>query len=524
MGGSGNPLRKTPSHTRATLGVHGWAAFIVAACAVIPSGRAQGGGNVPDIRVEAREVLIPTIVGAIGPHGEYLALHLAARDFHVFEDGKEQEINVAALPDLVETRLQAGNLENPERTPRGVWKAFPGKSYSSMITYPYYAISYRPPLSPEGSCHMINIKVDPKDESGHRLTTVDSPENLAVDSARNPIGNKSERNTTEVDRRNLILVYRRQYCNVPHFENDPLYGTPVSKKLESLAAKETKNRAEEEGFYLSAFDHVDESNASRVHVALDFRNFSSQSGIQSFEIALVGTFSRANGDHMTRFSDNTEEGCSFGVGEDSELRQMCEDKRLEFISHYETEVDLPPGDYDLRVAIDYGGALRRAEVPVNVRAPKKRLAVGGIALCRHYSLHDQESSRPQLTQIVAPPMPSATRLVSKGIEFSPAGDTRFKKKDPLAAYFEVYEPLLVSGGGVHVQFEMRVIDAKTGEVKSDIGFRPADEYVNPGKAVIPISQQVAIGELSPGDYRLQVRAMDSSGVTSDWRSTSFTRE
>jgi len=34
-------------------------------------------------------------------------------------------------------------------------------------------------------------------------------------------------------------------------------------------------------------------------------------------------------------------------------------------------------------------------------------------------------------------------------------------------------------------------DAKTGEVKSDTGFKPADEYLNPGKAVIPISQQVA---------------------------------
>ena len=75
-----------------------------------------------------------------------------------------------------------------------------------------------------------------------------------------------------------------------------------------------------------------------------------------------------------------------------------------------------------------------------------------------------------------------------------------------------------------MQFEMRVVDAKTGEVKSDSGFRPADGYVNQGKAVIPISQKIAIGELSPGAYQVQVRAKDSSGNSTDWRSASFTRE
>ena len=75
-----------------------------------------------------------------------------------------------------------------------------------------------------------------------------------------------------------------------------------------------------------------------------------------------------------------------------------------------------------------------------------------------------------------------------------------------------------------MQFEMRVVDAKTGEVKSDSGFRPADGYVNPGKAVIPISEKVAIDELGRGDYQVQVRAKDSSGNSTDWRSASFTRE
>jgi hypothetical protein len=220
--------------------------------------------------------------------------------------------------------------------------------------------------------------------------------------------------------------------------------------------------------------------------------------------------------------------------------------RHSFYNHYETEEELPPGDYNLRVAIDFGGTRRRAEVPVTVHTPVKRLAVSGIALSNRYFAHidiQRIVSSDQAGVLAQPTVPAETLqyyglqkdvqhvlpftltpLVSKGIEFTPTGDTLFKKKDPLVAYFEVYEPLLTSGGNVHVQFEICIIDAKTGEVKSNTGFRPADGYVNPAKAVIPISQHIEIGELAPGEYQVQVRAKDSSGVTTDWRTTSFTRE
>jgi hypothetical protein len=387
----GNPLRNISLSGRAAHAMYRWMALsVVVACAAAPVAFAQNGWNVPTIRVEAHEVFIPTFVGANGPRGVYLALQLAARDFHVFEDGKEQEISSVALVGLDRTLLQVGNLDNPERTSSGVWKTFPEPPDFGLgsTVLPYYGISYRPPISPERSCHVIKIKVDPKDESGRRLTTADSVRNLVGNSAQNPVGTEFDKITEKMDRRNLFLVYRRQYCNVAHFENDPLYGTPVSKKLEIFATKGTKNRADEEGFYLGVIDHFDESNASRVHVTLDFRNYSNQTGIHSFEVALLGMFSRANGDLAARFSDNSSQGCFIDQSEaDQGLQQMCDQSH--FSNHYETEVDLTPGDYDLRVAIDFGGALRRAEIPVNVRAPENRLAVSGLALCKHYSPHDQ---------------------------------------------------------------------------------------------------------------------------------------
>ncbi len=183
------------------------------------------------------------------------------------------------------------------------------------------------------------------------------------------------------------------------------------------------------------------------------------------------------------------------------------------------------------MAIDFGGALRRAEAPVPVSAPAQSLAVSGIALCKRYFPHGLLPKEPQLPSDGIRTMPlEMNPLVSEGIEFTPTGDARFKDKDPMAAYFEVYEPQLVSdplqtgGANVRVQFEMRVVDAKTGEIKSGTGYRPADAFVNSGSAVIPISEQIAVGGLGHGEYRLQIRAMDSAGNSTDWRSTSFTRE
>jgi hypothetical protein len=340
---------------------------------------------------------------------------------------------------------------------------------------------------------------------------------------------------------------------VAYASSDPLYGTPVSKVLEDLTAEDI---AEKDGFYLSAFDLFDEFEKPRIHVTLDFPDLSNRSDLPNHSdlpdrsdlselshktdllfvqipIALIGRFIGTSGSFAARFSDEASqmEVCHFPEDRSSPGEKLPCNTRGRFLNHYETEANLPPGDYDLRVAIDFGGVLRRAEVPVHVGAAKNRLAGSGIALCRRFFQHDPIEGGQQLPTDGIPTMPFDLRpLVSKGIEFTPTGDTHFKANDPMAVYFEVFEPLLKDaqlrpgGGSPHVQFEMRIVDAKTGEVKSDTGFRPADGFENADSAVIPISEQVAIGELSPGEYHLQVRAMDSAGNSTDWRSTSFTRE
>jgi len=541
--------------------------FIAACIAAVPCAFAQGGDDVPTIRVETREVIIPTSVTAWIPERSYCpwapasgpcgirllagydaVTHLAASDFHLFEDGKEQTITSAAVARPYSTPHQRDSLgyqQGAAATPNGEWKnlhswpIFVGDSLGS----PVYSIAYKPPNSPDGSCHNIRITVDPKGPSGNRLTTAE----FSGDSFGDIVfPSKVEK----VKRSKLLLRYRTQYCNVAHASSDPLYGTPINKKLETLT---TEDKTEKGDFVLSAFDLFDESEKSRIHVTLDFPDLSNRSDLPNesdlpdrsdlselsnksdllrIPVALTGEFIRADGTLAARFSDATSgiERCHFPEHESAPgARLPC--NRENFDNHYETEADLPPGDYSLRVAIDFGGVLRRAEVPVHVGVANHRLAVSGIALCRRYFKHDPIQSGPQLPADGIPTMPLELKpLVSKGIEFTPTGDTHFKANDPLAVYFEVFEPLLEDaqlqpgGGNVQVKFEMRVVNAKTGEVKSDSGFRPAGEFVNPGSSVIPVSQNITIGGLAPGEYQIQVRATDSTGAATDWRATTFTRE
>ena len=505
------------------------ASFVIASRGSAPYAAAQESGDVPVIRVETEQVLVPTVVFSWVPesvpfrlYGYFDVLHLTVRDFHLLADEREQRIDSAALVRPYQTDVARDNLGyqlSVSLTPRGEWTNLRVSRHdlNPMVADPLYMIAYRPPPSPEGSCHRIKITVSPRDASGRKLTAAESPSALLGNVVLQP-------REEEVKRSKLLLRYRAEFCNIAHAASDPLFGNPVSAELENLA---TNDKADQEGFYLSSFDLFDESGAPRIHVALDFPQLSTQTGNPGFQASLLGIFNRTNGGLAARFSDSKWEGWFFPDKDTSGNNEGLDYS----YNHYETEVDLPPGDYDLHSAIDFGGALRRAEVPVTVPAPAQRLAVSGIALCRRYFEHNQIPTAPQLPPDGIRTMPIEMEpLVSKGIEFTPTGDTHFKKDDPMAAYFEVYEPLLVAGQllgdgpNVHAQFEMRVIDASTGAIKFDSGFRPADGFVRLDRAVIPISEQVAIGQLGPGEYRLQVRAMDSAGDTTDWRTTSFTRE
>jgi hypothetical protein len=102
-------------------------------------------------------------------------------------------------------------------------------------------------------------------------------------------------------------------------------------------------------------------------------------------------------------------------------------------------------------------------------------------------------------------------LVSKGIEITPTADMRFKKEEPLYAYFEVYEPQFAGQSATMVEAHLRILDANTGDVR--IGFEPvnAAPYIKAGSSVICIGREINLASLSNGSYRLEVQTTNSTG-------------
>lgn len=495
----------------------------MALCAFVPVASGQGARNPPTIRVGTREVLVPTVIRALVNYSlayasrddnYYDSRNLVPADFELFEDGKAQRILDATLERKYLTALQdnLGVQVIWALTPTSKWSRLQDRMFGVVTGTTYYVLAYQPPPSPEGSCHEIKIKVKPRNPDGSRLTTVE---------AEYIFGKGFKTDTVQVDRRNLLIDSRASYCNIEHSASDPLYGTKLGKQMESFVASAT---AKETGLSFRAIDFYDQGGVSRVRLVLDFSFAGYETGIPSFQAALVGLVYRNSGELAARFSDSNQQGCLFLGASYSELTAgLC---REHVSNHYEAELALTPGEYDVRVAMNYHGKVHQAHAAISVgNYDSKSLAMSGIALCKRF--YDSRRPEPNLPRELTsvPVMPfELVPLSSKGIELTPTGESWFKKKEPLLAYFEVYEPLLTGTAATKVAFQMRIIDIKTGELKTDTGLRLADSFVQAGKVVIPIAEQIAIDRLAKGDYRLEVQASDSAGNHTGWHAASFTVE
>jgi len=469
----------------------------VFSCSLAPFLHAQ---DAPAIRVEAHEVLVPVRVFS---NKAYEVPQLDASDFHVFEDGQEQQIqkviSVRAYDRMFNDNLGVG--DEWARTPRGKWTSFRDTALSIASPAYVHLIAYVPPSSKPESCHQIKVKLDPKDASGGRFI-----------SAQVQFGQKVIKE--QVDRRKLLVLSRTEYCNTEHSSYDPLNGTEVSKVLEQYAAA---TEARKDGLSLQASAFYPESGTARVYVGLDFSSIGNQTGIPSFNISLLAMIYKKDGALATRFSDSTQAGCLFVRRPTLASYQLCKEG---IPNHYETQVDLSPGDYDLRVVLDYGGQLRRVQVPITVdKFDAKQLGMSGIALCKRFHKRSEPEQSPVPTMLF-----EFLPLLSAGMEFTITGDTHYKKWEPLIVYFEAYEPLLAGAGSGNVQFEVRIFDAKTGEARDGTGLLGAQPWVQAGNPIIPIAEKISINKLAPSAYRLEVQVSDSAGARTGWRTTSFTLE
>jgi hypothetical protein len=494
------------------------AGLVLAVCIIAcsaPELVAQNGDGLPVIRVRSREVLVPFMVHTTGRN--YPVHNLEITDFLLFEDGVKQQIRSLQfeLPYLGQSLDNLGFQSTYVLTPMGKWVTF--------VTTPFwefqdglYVLSYMPPESPEGSCHKLKLKLAPVDRQGNAFVMAELPLRDSKDAPPNLL---------KVSRSNVWIYARDEYCNTEHFANDPVVATKLGKRMESYLS-EGKGKGSSLQIQTTTFrvSPYASSGLARVHITVDFpsgakKGIMANGGVPDVLFAIMGMIYRKDGTLAARFSDSDPSGCLYGpddeVDKDSRTSsyQIC---RQDMPNHYETEVQLPAGEYDLRVAMSYGGVFDRLQVPVSVDSyDGKQLGLSDIALCKRYYQHQEPKSASVPTmQLELPP------LVSKGIEFTPTGDTQFRKGEPLIAYFELYkpEPDVTQG---KISFRLKVIDLKTNELKIDTGMRDAASWVQSGSAVIPVTQEIAIQKLPRGSYRLEVQASDSLGASTVWRAADF---
>jgi hypothetical protein len=267
------------------------------------------------------------------------------------------------------------------------------------------------------------------------------------------------------------------------------------------------------------------SGAARIHIALDWPWESLKA--ESKTKGVLGAVFNKEGSLVTRFSDLADRG---GISDrdwpsfNGSHRNFVDVGVVE--NRYETQVKLPPGEYDLRVVLGDGKRFGRAEIPLTVGDfDRKELAISGVSLCKQI---DDVSASGRGSILAgawtAKLSGNYVPLVSDDIEFKPTADSRFKKDETLYTYFEAYEPLLATTPSTTVDFRVRIIDLKTGELRSDSPPVSATPYVKIGSPVIPIGRKTNISNLPKGSYRLDVQATDSAGKTTPWHSVNFTVE
>ena len=335
----------------------------------------------------------------------------------------------------------------------------------------YYLLGYTPTDTPEGSCHVLRVKVD---------------------------------------RGDTVVRARSGYCNVK--PADMLAAKPIEKQMESQANGSQSGRfgagaaIQTPYFYTSA-------NTARVNLAMEIPagsiKFEKVKGKQHATLNILGIAYKADNSVAARFSDAVEIELD-GKKEVEEFAQQP--------YHYENQFEVAAGQYNLKVVFNSGGeAFGKIETPLTVDPyDGTRFGLSSMALSK-----DLRRAADMSTGLDAALMEDHAPLIARGMQIVPAANYRFKKNDTAAMYAEIYEPLLASSSPPQVQLQMKVLDRKTGQAKIDSGMLATAAFIQKGNPVIPVGLKLPVNMLDPGSYRVELVALDSAGNRSTKRTADF---
>jgi hypothetical protein len=463
------------------------------------------------IRVQSNEVLVPTVVfdkelyaqlNKMKPHHrdsyghlvekdaklwENIAVKgLTEKDFHLFEDGKEQKIQRVKLEAPAFRVVQDSLGKHPEivGSGGGLWAYpdLPQTDPSVWLAWPQYVLAYSPPDSPPGSCHQIRV---------------------------------------EVPRATLTVWTRSEYCNTAHPASDPLGGTEFGEKMEAAA---NSVRQSDLDLKLNVATFADSANVARVYVSM---SFPWQALAHEFRggtlYATIGSLVLVYGKDGTPAARHSDFACcDYGNDKKSEGTDQAAETppaggKARLPDRYETQLALPPGEYEIRAVVSDGVHFGVQETRLTVEHHDlSELAISDVVLSRRV----RKVSRDE-TEAAAQVADSYTALISKGVEYSTMASAQFWPGDTLFAYVEINDPLAAGTASTNVHSNMRIVDAKSGAVTET--FEPVDTttYRNGGSALIAVGRGVRLNHLAPGEYRMEVQASNAEGKSTAWKSADF---
>jgi VWFA-related protein len=308
----------------------------------------------------------------------------------------------------------------------------------------------------------------------------------------------------KVDRHGVEIRARNGYFDVK--SADLLAGKPEGKVLEERAAASGPGdfpvSVTTPFFYTSP-------GVARVNLAIEMPSssivFNREKGKYHSEINVLGIAYRPDGSVGARFSDT--------VKNDLEKKEMKEFLKTPFT--YQNTFDITPGKYDLKVVMSAGGEkFGKFETPLSIdRFTGKQFGISGLALSR-----EMRPTSKLTASLDTELLEERTPLIFKGMEIVPSPDLRFTKQEKVGLYCEVYEPQRIVDGSPRVGVIMDILDHKTNQRVFTTNTVLVNEFAVEGNPVIPVAIRVPVENLQPGEYRVQVHALDSEGHESEVRS------
>ena len=444
------------------------------------------------------------IIGLIPPP----ASGLTVADFHVLDNGVEQPINY-----FKETDFQAADNSKQWRfvpTVPGTWGTL--LSFDNLeLPSATYLIGYIPSGPESAECHTIQIVVPSRDvQISHDYYCLsDHPYSRLAGFSQSAKLSARMREFANSSSRGSITVSAGSF-------------TFWSSGVLSLLSEDAVAGASQlpSGEFTYAIEVHDSTAPATVHIALNFDSPVSRWDYPCSNnrpaVHILGIAYKITGEIAGQFSDQ------FSCAAVPIPLQHAERYLAGWIavpSRFDTQLELRPGDYNLRVVVTNGHNFGRALVPLKVeplenqRLTVSDVVVGGVVRDARWVAREAASVAP------APVVPSP--LVSKNLQFFPDPDTpaRLRKGNPLFLYFEIYQPS--ENMGQTVYYSMRVMDSKTGSVLMNTGPMSAANWMMPGNAVIPIGVKLDTGGFPKGTYRLEVQASGAQEKATEWRRVAF---